>query len=605
MSRAIILGSMGAIAFAWGQSIAAQVNPAQATDLTANPSPTSESTAPREVDVTAEFQDVTPSGTRLRTEHRRVAVPAPSATSNVSSLTPRGASDDPANSGSSASALVASHGALWTRSDPSWIGKCVSIGVQGTQVFTEFEFGQDHSELLSGFDQTPATPVWSHAVPVECSNTSVDSAETADVHVSIHQLVLNGQNATRQSIVSKYTSHSSTPDWSFTFPVITSSVARVGVSRDGQRIVAASPDLLANKLWIAVFGANSGTPLYYGSIDNFSVALRGFELSQDGSTLYVASQTMASLWNVNTHQNAWQIVFTNGSFDCHALSGNGSVFSYGGFNFVDVWERTATGTYAKTYTRNLPGSYVCGRIAISSDSSTVAYTFNGYDTANHVRIEALDVATKQVTMSDEAVGTGTLQNVTGDMAIDADGGRFVVGLWGDGDNVCPEVRLYRKNQNAPVALFNLPGSVYDVDMSADGERIAVASKAVHANLFAGGGSISLYAFEPQDIRASGIPTPGSVVQFELSGPPHSPARLLWSSAAATNPTVFSTYGTLFLDRTTLHTVAIPAADASGSTTAAYQLPASAAQIGSTIYFQGLFAGPRRLTNDWVRVTILP
>src|SRR5207249_756240 len=95
---------------------------------------------------------------------------------------------------------------IWTRSDGGlgWVGRTVSVGTQGTQVFTEFEFGPDHSELLSGFDQNPATPVWQHPVPVECTNTTVDSADMADVHVSMHQLVLNNNNSTKQSIVSKY-----------------------------------------------------------------------------------------------------------------------------------------------------------------------------------------------------------------------------------------------------------------------------------------------------------------------------------------------------------------------------------------------------------------
>src|SRR5207244_1864808 len=160
---------------------------------------------------------------------------------------------------------------------------------------------------------------------------------------------------------------------------------------------------------------------------------------------------------------------------CHAVSGNGHVFAYGGFNYLDVWEKHPDGSYSRTYTRNLPGSYVCGKLDISADSSTIAYAFNGYDTNLHVRIEALDVPTKTVLMSDEAVGTGTYQNVVSDIAIDRDGDRFVVGLWGDQGDVCPEVRLYRPRQSIPAALFNLPGSVFDVDISGDGRRVAVAS----------------------------------------------------------------------------------------------------------------------------------
>jgi hypothetical protein len=40
---------------------------------------------------------------------------------------------------------------------------------------------------------------------------------------------------------------------------------------------------------------------------------------------------------------------------------------------------------------------------------------------------------------------------------------------------------------------------------------------------------------------------------------------------------------------------------SGTTT----LGASPALIGTSLYYQGLTLAPRRLTKDWVKVTILP
>jgi len=498
-------------------------------------------------------------------------------------------------------------GALWVRSDngAGWIGKCVSLGAQGTQVFTEIEFGQDHAELLSGFDADPALPVWQNPLPIEGANSSVDSAEMADIHVTVHQIVLNNNNSTKHTVISKYVSGSSTPNWTYTFPTTTAGNARVSVSSDGQRIVAGSYDNMGNKLNLAVFGPSSGTPLWTGNIDNFSMGIRGWSVSSDGHLLYAASAAMITLFDLTTHANVAQYVLTSSVDGCHSMSGDGRVFAYGGFNFLDVWERNAGGTYTKTYTRNLPGSYVCTHVAVAGNGASIAYSFNGFDTNNHVRVECLDVGTKQVRMTDEAVGAGTLQNVGADIAINQDGTRFVVGLWGDEAGLCPEVRMYRSNQNVPVALYNLPGSVYDVDISADGEHVAVASKAVHANLYAGGGSIRYYSFEPQDIRCSGIPSPGSTMEIALQGPHQSVARLLWSPSEAAVPTSFGNVGLLYLNRPTMHMVAIPATDSTGETTANFTLPSGAAQIGSTVFFQGYFSQPRRLTHDFVRVTILP
>lgn len=498
-------------------------------------------------------------------------------------------------------------GALWVRADNGvgWAGRTVSLGAQGTQVFTEIEFGSDHAELISGFSADPAAPVWTNTVPTETSYSQVDSAENADAHVAVHQLVLNSNQSTKQTVVSRYRSGSATPEWTYTFPGTTAGNARAAISDDGQRIVAASYEHTTSKVRIAIFQGSSGTPVWTGTIDNFSSSMRGFDMTGDGSLLYVASASTLVLWDVNAHAPAALYGLTQSIENAHSMSSDGRVFAQGGFNKVDVWERNTSGTWAKTYTRDLPGSYVCTRLDVSGNGAKVAMTFNGYDTNNHVRIECLDVATKTLTMSEEAVGSGTLQNVAADVSMSQDGSRFAVGLWGDEADACPEVRLYKSNQNAPVALHNLGGSVFDVEMSADGERVAVAAKAVHANLFASGGSIRLYAFEAQDLRATGVPTPGSTVQFRLTGSaPGSPARLLWSTSLATTPAAFGGVGSLHLYRPAMHTLPAPSADADGESNATFVVPGTAS-VGSTLYFQGLFTSPRHLTQDWVRVTVLP
>jgi len=192
------------------------------------------------------------------------------------------------------------------------------------------------------------------------------------------------------------------------------------------------------------------------------------------------------------------------------------------------------------------------------------------------------------------------------VSMNRDGSRFAVGLWGDEGNVCPELRLYRSQQSAPVALHNFSGSVFDVDMSADGERIAVATKAVHANQYAGGGSIALFTFEAQDIRAAGIPRPGSTITFQLQAPSGSaPATLLCSTSALANPLNFGAIGTLYLNRSTMQLISAPSTNSTGTSTVSFLLPPGTAQIGQTLYFQGMFNYPRKLTTSMVRVTVLP
>jgi hypothetical protein len=51
--------------------------------------------------------------------------------------------------------------------------------------------------------------------------------------------------------------------------------------------------------------------------------------------------------------------------------------------------------------------------------------------------------------------------------------------------------MYSKYQNAPLSTLELGGSVLGVKISADGQRAAFGSKAVHANQFGNGGQITL------------------------------------------------------------------------------------------------------------------
>lgn len=498
---------------------------------------------------------------------------------------------------------VASAGALWSRPDQgeNWIGRVVALGDHGTQVFTEFDTAGDRAELLSSFDLMPVTPEWDSRVPLSSQDAKVDAANDVGVFVSCRQIPAVGSTGPRNVIVSKYTA-TRLGEWTYTFPGTTQSTARVMISKDGQRIVAGMLDLAAN-LEIAVFNASSNVPISFTTLP-CGPQLRAFLLSSDGSTVYWASGTMCNVWDVASHSTVAQFVMFQ-SLDCHAISGDGSVFAYGGFNTLDVFERQAAGNYAHTFQWNEPGQAVCGRIAISDDSSTLVTGFNLWDQSLGARIRAIDLPTKTVTMTDAPMGAGTLQNIVSDISVSRTGDRFVVGMWGDEAGLCPELRLYRRDQNAPVATYDYPGSIFDVDISSDGKRVAAAAKAVHANLYAGGGRIDVYSFEDEDFVAQGVPTLGDKVRFKMSGAPNSSSRLLIAPAPANVPFQFPSVGLLYLNRFLMYSQAIGSTDASGSLQYDFQLTNDPAAIGTTLCFQGLTTYPRRLTQSWVQLSILP
>jgi hypothetical protein len=320
--------------------------------------------------------------------------------------------------------------------------------------------------------------------------------------------------------------------------------------------------------------------------------------------LYFASATACTIWSVATHQTLGSFVLIN-ALDCHAISADGRVFCYGGYNNVDVWERQSGGNYMRTYQWAVPGQVVCSKVDVSADGSTIVAGFNVWDHTLAVKILALDVPTKTQISSDTATGAGSLQNIVSDMALSANGDRFVVGLWGDEAGLAPELRFYVRGRDTPIVTYNYPGSVNEVDISADGHRVAVASKSTHANTPAGGGSIDLYSFSDDDLIVHGIPHVGGHLSIEMSSVPNSPARLLIAPMAALHPTVFGPVGTLYLNRQTMYSMSMGMTGAHGIARRVFNMPTIPGAVGTTLCFQGLATTPRRFTHSWVRLTVVP
>jgi hypothetical protein len=524
---------------------------------------------------------VTPSGTHL-SESQGAGTPAQGGYSNTSA------------------------GTRWTHTDAgqAWIATTTSIGDRGTQVFAETDLNNERAVLLSAFDSQPPTPVWEDLSPLASEFRAVVSADATDTHCAIHQIVLNNNIQTRQAVLNKYGSHSSTPDWSYTFAPVINAGSNVGISRDGTKIVAAIYNDTLGQVEIATFGPSSNVPtsytIYPVGVGNY---MRGWDYSADGSTLYFSAGTTAYIFDIPT---LTVVFFVNigASFDSHSISGDGSVFAFGNFGIMRVFERSG-GTYTNTFNRPVAGSCYCANIDISDDSSTIAYGFTFYDFYLKTQVEALDVPTKLVTMTHIGTGSGSFQNIISDVSISANGQHFAVGRWGDGGGLVNEVDVYDRNSNTPLVSSNLPGSVWSVDISADGQRVVAGSKAVHANTFGNGGRIDLLDVGNEDLDLRTVPHFGATLTFDLYGLANKPAAIGKALAEQTPPTVFPNIGTLYIQRSTLLFFPLGNTGPAGLCTGTFTLPNNPNTIGTSYYFQGLTAGPRKLTNDWIKVTILP
>jgi len=195
--------------------------------------------------------------------------------------------------------------------------------------------------------------------------------------------------------------------------------------------------------------------------------------------------------------------------------------------------------------------------------------------------------------------------VIADVSISADGKRFAVGVWGDEGGLVPECLVFARDSDVPLVAYDLPGSVYDCEISADGRRAVFGSKAVHANENGHGGKVDLLTVGNEDLVLRGVPRVGSTVDFDLFLPPGGRAFLMLARELAEPVRVVPSLGIPQLDPATLNVLDAGLVPPSGIATRRFAIPNALALVGRSIYVQGASLAPRRFTRDWIRVTVLP
>ena len=117
--------------------------------------------------------------------------------------------------------------------------------------------------------------------------------------------------------------------------------------------------------------------------------------------------------------------------------------------------------------------------------------------------------------------------------------------------------------------------------------------------------LELYEFGREDLVVHGTPSLGAPIQFELHATPGAHAWLLRSFALAPTPIDLPGIGTLHLDPASISSASMGIVPASGVATHATTASTVPGMIGRTLWFQGITAGPRRLSTDFVQLTIVP
>ena len=166
-----------------------------------------------------------------------------------------------------------------------------------------------------------------------------------------------------------------------------------------------------------------------------------------------------------------------------------------------------------------------------------------------------------------------------------------------------DLRLVRRVAGAWSAAggADLPGTLVALAGWDDGVRVL----ALRNDPAAGALTLALHASTPVDLSVAGVPRSGAQVQLEVRTDPGRLVRLYRAPRGPALPLLLGAVGELRLERTSLATAASAVADAAGSARASLSIPLDTSLVGSSIVLQGLVVGPRRLTRDWARLTVLP
>ena len=361
---------------------------------------------------------------------------------------------------------------IWLYSDDYSIPESVSLGEAGTKIWVGHNLNYQRNQLFE--TEGEGIPLWEYSLP-DTNFNFVSASEDASVLASLVSKV-------GECKVYKWTSTSSIPDWEYTFPTEYWAAIFVTVSKDGSTIAAAGKS--DENVLVAIFDSTSGTPIWTFTYPDGSM-IRGIDISDEGSIILVASQSTIYVLERDTQTVRW--IGSTCATNAHSLSGDGSIIANGCFDFkLYKWNGDA---YETLWTYDVPGKWFFMPCDVSSDGSTVMVGAYNYATYLEKKILMFDTSSSTPLWEYNTSGSGEYQDIVSDVALSDDGSMGIMGAWGDQYHSNPEVAIFCRESSAPIFSLGTPGSVFSVDISAQGQYATVGCKAVHANERGRGGVV--------------------------------------------------------------------------------------------------------------------
>ncbi|MBT3642995.1 hypothetical protein HN604_00590 [archaeon] len=385
----------------------------------------------------------------------------------------------------------------------------LSFGDHGTKLFWSSSLGNNiHARLFSTIDSNPPTPIFTKDTATILSYNSiinVAAARNADVYGDVAFAVGSGSVYPH---LRTYTS-SIQPVFNYTSIANTNVYGNgLWISDDGTRNIAFLPTNSTDYFSRIITFDSFGTILnevVTTQLPSMMSSSNRFDFSGDGSriaftTLISRREVVDSITGSLVFDDAWG---GPSAFQDITINYDGSIMASA--HTVDPViriENLNSGLESVIYlpatNPNLDLHY--GRIAISDDGMRLAYAYSdidglGNDLSKRGGALLWDISSPQdpillVNYLFEAPATPYQESMV-EIKITPDGNRFVYGTRGDGTSSIndKQIKVFEAGQNNPIAEFNLPlgnngaeitgSSPYDVDISPDGTKIAVAVKNGH------------------------------------------------------------------------------------------------------------------------------
>jgi hypothetical protein len=489
----------------------------------------------------------------------------------------------------------------------NWVGRAVALGNEGTEVFSNLEAGALIARLFTQGTPSPAVPLWQVQDSSATFQYQIAACESRSLHASAR--VENAPGGGQRIAVRGFGSGASQPLWTWTTPPQTSapSAFLLAIPDAGNHVLFAF-HTTSGLVDVKRIHAQTGTVANAWSVQLYAPPT-ALLTSVDGASVYLASPMMAAVVDAATGAVQHQAWITTTSGRSHGFSGDGRAFAFGVAGEVRVFRRNVSGAWGAGPSIPLASSAVCDTVAISRDGSRLVAGWLADDAGHSVWGTSVDLpatfaaGSAQVRWSRLLGSAPAYQNQCADVRVSADGRTCAFGLWGDNGGPAPELVVVT-GDGADAREAALPGSVQRLSLSADGRHLAAGSKSVHNTMPQSDGRIDYYELGADDLVAEGIPHAGGSVSLRVRATPGTPVVLLASSARAIHPLDLGPVGDLHLARTAmLPPVALGSTDGSGLCVA--NLPLAGAAVGTSVWLQALAISPRRLTHDYVKLTIVP